>query len=117
MALEALTENPQIKDGENKWVDKIYALMGQVDTYIPTPKRDTENHFNGRRGCLLDNRSWYSGHWTCGAGAVKVGETVEVVGLESTRSTTVTGLEMFQKRSMKASRVIMSAFCCEEFKK
>jgi translation elongation factor EF-Tu-like GTPase len=31
-----------------------------------------------------------------GAGAVKVGETVEVVGLESTRSTTVTGLEMFQ---------------------
>jgi elongation factor Tu len=45
MALEALTENPQIKDGENKWVDKIYALMGQVDTYIPTPKRDTENHF------------------------------------------------------------------------
>jgi elongation factor Tu len=36
--------------------------------------------------------------------------------LESTRSTTVTGLEMFQKRSMKASRVIMSAFCCEEFK-
>jgi elongation factor Tu len=45
MALEALTENPQIKDGENKWVDKIYALMGQVDTYIPTLKRDTENHF------------------------------------------------------------------------
>nr|AJM90129.1 elongation factor 1-alpha [Hemichloris antarctica] len=98
MALEALTENPQIKDGENKWVDKIYALMGQVDTYIPTPKRDTEKPFL----MAVEDVFSITGRGTVATGrvergAVKVGETVEVVGLESTRSTTVTGLEMFQK--------------------
>ena len=39
LALEALTEKPEIKRGENKWVDKIYDLMDQVDAYIPTPER------------------------------------------------------------------------------
>ncbi len=98
MALEALTENPQIKDGENKWVDKIYALMEQVDTYIPTPKRDTEKPFL----MAVEDVFSITGRGTVATGrvergAVKVGETVEVVGLETTRSTTVTGLEMFQK--------------------
>ena len=45
LALEALTENPKIKKGENKWVDKIYQLMDQVDKYIPTPQRDTDKPF------------------------------------------------------------------------
>src|SRR5512147_917049 len=34
LALEALVENPSVKRGENKWVDKIYDLMDQVDKYI-----------------------------------------------------------------------------------
>jgi elongation factor Tu len=98
LALEALTENPQIKKGDNKWVDKIYSLMGEVDTYIPTPIRDTEKPFlmaiedvfsiTGR-GTVVTGR--------VERGAIKVGELVEIVGLRETRSTTVTGLEMFQK--------------------
>jgi translation elongation factor EF-Tu-like GTPase len=31
---------PEIKRGDDKWVDKIYALMDAVDAYIPTPERD-----------------------------------------------------------------------------
>jgi elongation factor Tu len=98
LALESLTENPQIKKGENKWVDKIYALMNEVDTYIPTPIRDTEKPFlmaiedvfsiTGR-GTVVTGR--------VERGAIKVGDIVEIVGLKETRSTTVTGLEMFQK--------------------
>ena len=45
LALEALTENPELKVGENKWVDKIIDLMNQVDNYIPTPERDTDKSF------------------------------------------------------------------------
>ena len=98
MALEALTENPQIKEGDNKWVDKIYALMEQVDTYIPTPERDTEKPFL----MAVEDVFSITGRGTVATGrvergAVKVGETVELVGLATTRSTTVTGLEMFQK--------------------
>ena len=98
LALEALTENPQIKAGDNKWVDKIYALMEQVDNYIPTPKRDTEKPFL----MAVEDVFSITGRGTVATGrvergAVKVGETVELVGLENTRSTTVTGLEMFQK--------------------
>ena len=34
-----------MNDGDNKWVDKIFALMDAVDSYIPTPERDTEKTF------------------------------------------------------------------------
>ena len=81
MALEALTENPQIKEGDNKWVDKIYALMEQVDTYIPTPERDTEKPFL----MAVEDVFSITGRGTVATGrvergAVKVGETVELVG-------------------------------------
>lgn len=98
LALEALTENPKLQKGENKWVDKIYSLMDNVDQYIPTPERDTDKPFlmaiedvfsiTGR-GTVVTGR--------VERGCVKVGETVELVGLRDTKSTTVTGLEMFQK--------------------
>eukprot|EP01026_Neomeris_dumetosa_P061235 TRINITY_DN577_c0_g1_i5.p3 TRINITY_DN577_c0_g1~~TRINITY_DN577_c0_g1_i5.p3 ORF type:complete len:168 (+),score=15.74 TRINITY_DN577_c0_g1_i5:796-1299(+) len=45
LALEALINNPQIKKGEDPWVDKIYELMNKVDTYIPTPERQTDKPF------------------------------------------------------------------------
>ena len=72
--------------------------MNEVDTYIPTPIRDTEKPFlmaiedvfsiTGR-GTVVTGR--------VERGAIKVGDIVEIVGLKETRSTTVTGLEMFQK--------------------
>src|SRR6476660_4650338 len=46
LALEALSaENASFSRGTNKWVDKIYELMDQVDEHIPTPTRDTDKPF------------------------------------------------------------------------
>ncbi|CAA7404801.1 unnamed protein product [Spirodela intermedia] len=97
-ALQALIENPAIKRGENKWVDKIFALMDAVDNYIPIPQRQTELPF------LLAVEDVFSitGRGTVATGRVergkvKVGDTVDLVGLRETRNTTVTGVEMFQK--------------------
>jgi elongation factor Tu len=39
LALEALTSNPKITRGQDKWVDTIYSLMDKVDSYIPTPEK------------------------------------------------------------------------------
>ena len=98
LALEALTENPQVARGQNKWVDKIFELMDQVDSYIPTPKRDTDKSFL----MAVEDVFSITGRGTVATGrvergVVKVGESVELVGLRKTRTTTVTGLEMFQK--------------------
>ncbi|CAA6668013.1 unnamed protein product [Spirodela intermedia] len=91
-------EFPGDDRGENKWVDKIFALMDAVDNYIPIPQRQTELPF------LLAVEDVFSitGRGTVATGRVergkvKVGETVDLVGLRETRNTTVTGVEMFQK--------------------
>jgi len=44
-AIEAISSNPSIRRGDNPWVDKIYALMDAVDSYIPTPERDVDKTF------------------------------------------------------------------------
>jgi elongation factor Tu len=98
LSVEALTQNPKIARGENKWVDKILDLMDQVDAYIPTPARDTDKDFL----MAVEDVFSITGRGTVATGrvergTVKVGETVELVGLRNTRTTTVTGLEMFQK--------------------
>ena len=98
LALEALTETPTLGSGDNKWVDKIFALMDAVDEYIPTPERDTDKTFL----MAVEDVFSITGRGTVATGRVErgtvnVGDTVEVVGLVETRSTTVTGLEMFQK--------------------
>ena len=97
-AIEAISADPTLKRGDNPWVDKIYALMDAVDEYIPTPERDVEKTF------LMAIEDVFSitgrGTVTTGRierGVVKVGETVEIVGLKDTQTTTVTGIEMFQK--------------------
>lgn len=76
----------------------ILDLMAQVDSYIPTPTREIDKPFlmpiedvfgiKGR-GTVVTGR--------IERGKVKVGETVEIVGLRDTRSTVVTGVEMFKK--------------------
>jgi elongation factor Tu len=98
LALEALTDNPNIARGDNDWVDKILALMDNVDDYIPTPERDIDKPFL----MAVEDVFSITGRGTVATGRiergkVKVGETVELVGLRDTRSTTVTGVEMFQK--------------------
>jgi elongation factor Tu len=98
LALEALMANPTIKRGENQWVDKIFDLMDAVDSYIPIPQRQVDLPF------LLAIEDVFSitGRGTVATGriergTVKIGDTVDIVGLRETRTTTVTGVEMFQK--------------------
>jgi len=98
-ALEAISANPGIQRGENPWVDKIFALMDAVDEYIPTPERDVEKTFL----MAIEDVFSITGRGTVATGriergVVKVGENVEIVGLsEETKTTTITGIEMFQK--------------------
>ncbi len=77
----------------------IWDLMNAVDTYIPTPERAVDKPF------LLSVEDVFTitGRGTVATGRiergiVKVGDTVEIVGLvEKARSTVVTGVEMFRK--------------------
>ena len=98
LALEACLKNPTIGKGKDKWVDKIFELMDIVDRYFPTPERDIDKTFL----MAVEDVFSITGRGTVATGriergSIKVGETVEIVGLKSTASTTVTGLEMFQK--------------------
>lgn len=98
MAVEALTATPKIARGDNEWVDCILNLMDQVDDYIPTPEREIDRPFL----MAVEDVFSITGRGTVATGRiergkVKVGEVVELVGIRDTRSTTVTGVEMFQK--------------------
>ena len=95
-ALQALEEAKAGTDGE--WSAKIMELMTAVDSYIPTPTRDTDKDFLmpiedifsiSGRGTVVTGR--------VEKGIVKVGDTIEIVGLRDTQTTTVTGVEMFRK--------------------
>ncbi|MDY6134946.1 elongation factor Tu [Campylobacter lanienae] len=95
-ALQALEEAKAGNDGE--WSAKIMALMDAVDSYIPTPVRDTDKDFLmpiedvfsiSGRGTVVTGR--------IEKGIVKVGDTIEIVGIRDTQTTTVTGVEMFRK--------------------
>jgi elongation factor Tu len=97
-ALQAMTENPKTQRGENKWVDKIYELMDAVDAYIPTPERAIDKPFL----MAVEDVFTITGRGTVATGriergVVKVGDTVELVGIRDTKSTAVTGIEMFKK--------------------
>jgi elongation factor Tu len=97
-ALEAVLAKPNLERGSNKWVDKIFKLMDEVDKYIPTPVRDTEKSFL----MAVEDVFSITGRGTVATGRIErgivtVGDTLEVVGLRDTQVTTVTGVEMFQK--------------------
>jgi elongation factor Tu len=98
LAVEALTKNAASKKGDDEWVDKIYKLMDEVDAYIPTPEREVDKPFL----MAVEDVFSITGRGTVATGRiergkVKVGETVELVGIRDTKNTTVTGVEMFQK--------------------
>ena len=81
-ALEAVVATPTISRGDDKWVDKIFSLMDEVDNYIPTPERDTEKTFL----MAIEDVFSITGRGTVSTGriergVVNVGDTVEIVGL------------------------------------
>ncbi len=97
-AVEQMTSNAKTQKGENEWTDKIWTLMDEVDSYIPTPERDIDKPFL----MAVEDVFSITGRGTVATGRiergkVRVQETVELVGIRDTRSTTVTGVEMFQK--------------------
>ncbi len=91
-ATGALAEDP-------KWVAKVDELMEAVDSFIPLPPRPIDQPF------LMSVEDVFSitGRGTVATGRIergiiKVGEAVEIVGLqEANQSSTVTGVEMFKK--------------------
>ncbi len=97
LALQAVEGGPKER-GADKWVDLIYDLMDAVDSYIPTPERDTEKTFL----MAIEDVFSITGRGTVATGRIErgqvnVGDAVELVGLKDTKATTVTGIEMFQK--------------------
>ena len=88
-----------LEDPDGAWGDKIIKLMDEVDEYIPQPERATDQPF------LMPVEDIFSitGRGTVATGrvergTVKVGDTVELVGLTTeTRDVVVTGVEMFHK--------------------
>ena len=115
-ALEAMLANPKTVKGENEWVDKIYKLMEEVDAYIPTPEREVDKPFL----MAVEDVFSITGRGTVATGriergTIKVGETVELVGLKDTRSTTVTGVEMFTKSLEEGLAATTLVYCCGGF--
>ncbi len=97
-AVEKLLAEPTTTRGDDEWVDKIHNLMDEVDSYIPTPEREVDKPFL----MAVEDVFSITGRGTVATGriergVVKVGETVQLVGIRNTRDTTVTGVEMFQK--------------------
>ncbi|HOO43631.1 MAG TPA: elongation factor Tu, partial [Bacillota bacterium] len=85
-------------EGDAEQEQKILELMAAVDEYIPLPERPTDKPFlmpiedvftiTGR-GTVVTGR--------VDRGTIKVGETIEIIGIRPTRSAVVTGVEMFRK--------------------
>ncbi len=78
--------------------DSILALMEAVDAYIPQPERAVDQPFL----MPVEDVFSISGRGTVATGrvergVVKVGEEIEIVGINDTTKTIVTGVEMFRK--------------------
>ena len=86
-------------EGEEAWEEKIVELMDAVDSYIPTPERQTDKPFM----MPVEDVFSITGRGTVATGRVergqvKVGDVVDIIGIvEEPKSTTVTGVEMFRK--------------------
>jgi elongation factor Tu len=95
-ALKALQSSGKRGDAD---AEPIFKLMDTVDSYIPDPQREVDKPFL----MPIEDVFTITGRGTVGTGRVergqvKVGEEVEIVGLqEETRKTVVTGIEMFRK--------------------
>jgi len=85
-------------EGEEKWEKKIIELAEALDSYIPEPERDIDKPFImpiedvfsiSGRGTVVTGR--------VERGIVRTGDEVEIVGIQDTTKTIVTGVEMFRK--------------------
>src|SRR3989344_3045976 len=101
---QGYTDSPVIRGSglkslDDEWAKKVLELANTLDSYLPMPARELDKPFlmpvedifsiEGR-GTVVTGR--------IERGIVKVGEEIEIVGLEPTTKTTVTGIEMFNKQ-------------------
>jgi elongation factor Tu len=88
-----------LQDPNGEWANKIIELFEQVDSFIPTPERDTEKPFL----MPVEDVFTITGRGTVATGRVergkvKVGDEIEIIGLsDARRKSVVTGVEMFRK--------------------
>lgn len=92
-----------LEDPSSEWGQKVLDLANAMDEFFPTPVRELDKPFlmpvedifsiEGR-GTVVTGR--------VERGAVKVGEEIEIVGMKDTATTTVTGVEMFNKQLDRA---------------
>ncbi len=85
-------------EGDPAWTPAIKELLDAVDTYIPTPAHEFDKPFL----MAVEDVFTITGRGTVATGRVERGklnlnDTVEIVGIKETRSTVVTGIEMFRK--------------------
>jgi elongation factor Tu len=86
-------------DGDEEAANQVVELMAAVDEYVPEPERDTAKPFL----MPIEDVFTITGRGTVVTGRVeqgvlKLGEEVEIVGIETaTKKTVVTGIEMFRK--------------------
>jgi len=88
----------QALNGEAAGIKSILELMGEVDSHIPQPVRDTDKPF------LMPVEDVFSiqGRGTVATGRIergiiRVGDTIDILGIREKSSTTITGVEMFRK--------------------
>jgi elongation factor Tu len=86
------------KGKDDQWVKPIFELIEACDNYIPEPKRETEKPF------LMSVEDVFSitGRGTVATGRIErgrihVGDEIEIVGIQDTRKSVITGVEMFRK--------------------
>ncbi|UTY37927.1 elongation factor Tu [Allocoprobacillus halotolerans] len=85
-------------EGDPKWTPAITELMDAVDSYIPTPTRDTDKPFL----MPVEDVFTITGRGTVATGRVergqlKLNDPIEIVGIHETQNTVATGIEMFRK--------------------
>ena len=85
-------------EGDAQWTPAIKELLDAVDTWIPTPAHEFDKPFL----MAVEDVFTITGRGTVATGRVERGklnlnDTVEIVGIRETKSTVVTGIEMFRK--------------------
>ncbi len=85
-------------EGDPKYVATVVELMNQVDAYVPLPAREADKPFI----LPVEDVFTITGRGTVATGRVergviKVNDQAEIVGIKDTRTTVITGLEMFRK--------------------
>lgn len=85
-------------EGDPEYLPAIDELLDAIDTYIPTPVRDTEKPFL----MPVEDVFTITGRGTVATGRVergllKLNDPIEIVGIKETQSTVATGIEMFRK--------------------